>query len=260
MRLLYWHGWLKNSVPSFTGNFQGLKFVYHTQTDGCAQAYITPSYDHAQQTLIRKLLGPKTTYVDVGANVGTEVLLALQAGSKVYAFEPTQDSFELLQANVNLNSFAKMAQLFQTALADKAGKLTFYAFDDGLALKNSAIQSDASQRKITVPATTLDLFIEKEKPAQVTLLKIDVEGAELLVLKGGQKALKKGLFQAIYWESNQMGDPEQRANTREFLTKFGYQHYAFDPSDSKLVPYTNQEDCLSIHSKYVSVVTQRLAT
>lgn len=257
LRLLIWHFFLKKITRYFVGHFQGNYFLFDTQSDGCAQAFITPSYDHAQQELIKNLLSPGSLYFDIGANVGTEVLLALEQGANVHAFEPTKLSYQHLLINLYLNHFSAKWVAQPLAIANRNGNIRFFAFDDGLALKNSAVKSDPHQVEIIVPAQKLDTYLQKNQLSDVDLLKVDVEGAELDVFKGAQKALSKQEIKAIYWESNQMASPAVRQKTREFLTALGYQHFAYQASSHQLVPYSDQEDCLSIPQRFVKA-TQKI--
>ena len=123
--------------------------------------------------------------VVVGANIGWYTLIcAKKAGEsgKVYAFEAHPGTFQYLIKNIRLNSLYNI-RLFQSALGADHRKIRFS--DDERDDMNRVISSGGMQ----VNVNTLDSFPIHEP--QIELLKIDVEGFELFVLKGATELLKR---------------------------------------------------------------------
>jgi FkbM family methyltransferase len=147
--------------------------------------------------LLRCLLRCGDTVVDVGANVGSHAIplaRTLGASTQVHAFEPHPRVFAYLQANAALNRLTNL-RLYNLALGDCEGEVAFtdVRSDD---LNRVAIHSTGA---LTVPMKPLDC-IETLVNEPITLLKIDVEGYELFVLRGAEATLARTRF--LYLEAN----------------------------------------------------------
>ncbi len=246
-RLLYWHLILKRTSRYHIGSFQSVPFIYDHASDGCAQAYITPYYEYSVQEFLKKKLQKGAIFIDVGANSGTESLVAAKTGCTVYAFEPTVSVFNLLAATVLLNTVRFKMYVYCIAVAEKDGFVSFFTQRQGKALLNSTKKPKNSETvEHKVASRALDSFIQEKQIPYVDVLKIDVEGAELSVLKGAQKSLRTGKIKAIIWESNMQATPEERQKTRNYLSNFGYTHHYFDPKIKKIIEWNFQDDCISI--------------
>ena len=132
----------------------------------------------------------KGVFLDIGANVGKYSIMLgnqLEKKGKVYAFEPEPSNLKSLNRNLNLNKL-KNVHIIPLACFDKKGKINFY-----LNNKNTGGHSliKKSDKKISINANTLDSIVKVENIKNIKLIKIDVEGAELNVLKGAKEVLKK---------------------------------------------------------------------
>lgn len=148
--------------------------------------------DWAEMQAWRRILKPGDLFVDVGANVGTYTVWAADCGARVLAVEPHRPTAARLSRNLALNGFE--AEIVHQALADRPGRRRMTADLDSL---NHLL--DADQDGVDVPATTLDLLLGDRSAAG---LKIDVEGAEELVLRGAGRALAEGRLAVIQLEWN----------------------------------------------------------
>lgn len=130
---------------------------------------------------------------DIGASVG---LMTVHAASvvtrgQVLAFEPDIETFKRLQNNVELNNLENVS-CFMLALSDVVGDATL--FTDGAAgraptLRQQPNRADSPRGQLQIITQTLDNGISAGKWPLPTILKIDIEGAELLFLKGAHKLL-----------------------------------------------------------------------
>jgi FkbM family methyltransferase len=129
--------------------------------------------------------------MDVGANVGYYALLASTAvgpDGMVHAFEPIPGNARALTRNVERCGIENV-KINVAAVSDgSARELTLYmragASNSGWAsIAKSATRENAP---ITVPAITIDEYVQKERLSRVDLVKLDVEGAEANVLRGGR--------------------------------------------------------------------------
>jgi FkbM family methyltransferase len=148
---------------------------------------------------IKRVLKPGTVFVDAGAHLGEYTVLAgaiLHASGCVHAFEPRPDVFELLLQNVQLNHCQNVAAR-RTALWHERGVLEFELTPEP---STSALRIGRAVRAgsslIRVQAETLDRYFDGPEMAKPSLIKMDVEGAELHVLRGARSLLAQAAEQA----------------------------------------------------------------
>ena len=151
-------------------------------------------FSQGETEIFEQLAREGDTVVEVGANIGAHTLRLAQAvgpSGRVYAFEPQRIVFQTLCANMALNSITN-ARCFPQGVASKPGALRIATIDydragnfGGMELGAIAAFSEGVPVELTeeVPIITLDGVLPELR--QLRLLKIDVEGMELEVLKGG---------------------------------------------------------------------------
>lgn len=163
-------------------------------------------------TFLRQWLKGKNNPVifDVGANVGgySRDIVAINPSATVFAFEPHPLTFERLVSNREAH---RNIHPFNYAVGDRSGRQILYDRRSECGTAHASILREvieeihkvqSSEHEVTV--ITLDEFIEEKGLTRVDLLKIDTEGYELNVLKGGGKAIRSGIFRAIQFEFNEM--------------------------------------------------------
>ena len=129
---------------------------------------------------------PGDVTVDVGANIGeVSIVMSLRAGptGRVFAFEPNPRIYRYLLGNLALNQCHNVTAL-NAAVGAAAGTLRM---SDG---RRDDMNRVVDAGEIEVSATTLD---EQNWPGTIALVKVDVEGSELLVLEGAQRTLSRTL-------------------------------------------------------------------
>jgi FkbM family methyltransferase len=172
----------------------------------------------------RRILKPGDLFVDVGCNVGTYSLWAADCGAAVIAVEPSPDAFELLNENLALNDFSVEAH--QCALADQPGIMKL---SQGKGTTNH-LYLESTELGIDVRVDTLDRLLGDRR---VVGMKIDVEGAERLVLEGARQALSEGRIEVLQLEWNGLSREvlgETRTPVARLLGDYGYQLCSPDPS------------------------------
>lgn len=132
-----------------------------------------------------RLLRPGDCVIDIGANVGYYTMVAAKlvgATGCVHAFEASPQVFSWLRTNAELNPHASI-RLHNQAVTDRCGEVTFYsASADRTGYSSIRDLGDVTHSSATVAAVTIDSILEEIPTTR--LVKIDVEGAELLVLSG----------------------------------------------------------------------------
>lgn len=157
----------------------------------------TGSYEPDVTSAIAYLIGPGDVFVDAGANNGFFSLVASQLVGPtgvVHSFEPNSIVFSRLKTNVTLNHLNNV-QLHNEALSDQDGSalLDMRFPEDGLASlvswrRKRIEQTDNGFNIVKVPTKKLDSIIAN---TPVSLIKMDVEGAELLALQGAKNIISK---------------------------------------------------------------------
>jgi FkbM family methyltransferase len=147
-------------------------------------------------TMIRRLVKPGMTVVDVGANVGFYTLqMSSGAGpaGRVLAFEPDPFCFRLLRSRVQ-RSRVQNVEAHQLAIDDHSGDAVLYCSAYNRA-DNRLTQSHDEPHVEThhVKTRSLDDFLSSEDLPAVSAIKIDVQGAEEHVLRGAQRTIAAGL-------------------------------------------------------------------
>jgi FkbM family methyltransferase len=148
-------------------------------------------FDRKDCRIVRRLVKPGDVIIDAGANVGYFSLLFakwLRGKGNVHAFEPFPETARRFGRNLELNQRLKpVVHLHRSALSDFIGKMGMSVPDQ----KNQGCNylGDAGERDVEV--TTVDAFCEKERLIRVNLIKVDVEGSEVALLRGAEQTIRR---------------------------------------------------------------------
>lgn len=176
-------------------------------------------------------LRPDDVFVDVGANVGViSVLGAGIAGARTIAVEPDPQAFKWLRRHAELNGLDGRIATEEAALGEINGTISLS--DDRGAANRVALPGDGSSQ--SVRCLPLDELLADEKP---NVIKIDVEGYELPVLRGARNTLRQQELAAVIVELRghgaRYGYDENELET--ILSTAGFQAFSYDPVDRRLV-------------------------
>ncbi|MBY0244244.1 MAG: FkbM family methyltransferase [Sphingobacteriaceae bacterium] len=166
----------------------------------CLDKRITPIeafnfnyYEQEESEMLYNLVGNDEVIFDIGANIGwySNHLSKKLPNSLIYAFEPIPETFEQISKNTQLNKAINI-KLNNVALSDKVQKLSFFYSPNITGASSSVnITENENMLKLECQTNTIDLFIKEQNISKLDFIKCDVEGAELLVYKGGAESIEK---------------------------------------------------------------------
>ncbi|MCC2680650.1 MAG: Methyltransferase FkbM [Nitrosospira multiformis] len=149
--------------------------------------------------LLKRLLPPDGSFIDVGANIGTFTLVAAHRAvrGQVHAFEPSAHHFARLAHNIELNDF-KNVTLNRKGLYDQPGEAVLFLPSQMGEMNNSGAASlytsgleETRQVSEAVSLIRLDDYVREKSIGRVDIIKIDIEGAELKALEGARETIAR---------------------------------------------------------------------
>lgn len=167
------NGWV---LPILQGKMRGMRWIVGSSNHGCWLG----SFEYEKRKIFEEEVAEGNVVYDIGANVGFYTLLASRlVGSegKVFAFEPLPTNLNYLEKHVKLNDCANVT-ILRYALLEKEGVVNF-------AGEGSTAHVSSNGKKI-VEARTLDELVSNKEIQPANIIKMDIEGAEVKALMGGQ--------------------------------------------------------------------------
>jgi FkbM family methyltransferase len=169
--------------------------------------YALRDYYEPELAYLERLLSPGKVFVDAGANFGIYTAMASKTvgeRGRVISFEPSARAFPVLQHNIALNGFRNVL-VFPAALTNKTGRAWLYHHpavgSDALA-KDSTFDSNAYAQRIAT--ARLDNVLRQTSIERVDVIKMDVQGAEELALRGAAETITS-MRPAIMFEFHPAG-------------------------------------------------------
>jgi FkbM family methyltransferase len=176
----------------------------------------------------QQYLKPGDILIDIGANFGLHTLYAaklLRNEGRVFAFEPVASNLNLLEKHIALNGLNESITVVSKAVSNsQETSLSFYLPSEEMTVTASFNRTGENLLKIEVENTRLDDYWESVN-LPIKLIKIDVEGAELEVLRGAEKVLKKW-HPILVMEVHGFALPDFGSTIQDltnFLMNLGYQ-------------------------------------
>lgn len=198
------------------------------------QLYLRGEAEIAVQRTLVENLRPGAVFYDLGANIGFFSMLAARivgANGRVCSFEPDPETANRLQRNVVRNGFQNVT-IVRKGVWSASGKRPFTPAgssspDHGT---GSFVRGDNAASAVLLDCVALDDFVRDAPPPHA--IKCDVEGAELEVLRGGERMIRAHRP----WILCEMHTEANDRACHELLRKFGYQVDAVDANHVLALP------------------------
>lgn len=198
----------------------------------------TGRYEPQETAIVKSILRPGTTFVDVGANWGYFTLLAASLVGKigrVLSLEPDPRLFPILKENVARSGLDQVTVL-QVAAANQSDMLTLAGYDengDNFGLSRLVSGNSREKTLFQVSCDSLDHILHQQKLASIDLMKMDIEGAENLAISGLEKSLMERKIKRLLLELHPTELKEHgstAADVIDNLLRAGYRPWTIDHS------------------------------
>jgi FkbM family methyltransferase len=222
------------NLPVVYPFIEGSQLIITKGMTGATGNIYTGLHEFEEMGFLLHLLRPGDIFCDAGANIGSFTILASAViKANTLSFEPVPVTFMHLKRNVTINHLESTVDLFNCGLGEEPGSLHFTKDLDTV---NHVMSGDekAAGQTIEVEIKTLDQALNGRVPV---LIKMDVEGYELSVLKGAASTIKDLTLKAIIVELNgschRYGVEEREIH--QYLVSAGFAPASYDPFERILV-------------------------
>lgn len=162
------------------------------QDYGWDTLFFRRTFETGTADVIKKITKSTDTVIDIGANIGWYTILfsSLLTDGSCHAFEPSPNIYTKLLKNCSLNGLGTNIVFNQAALGASDGKVELHTFSHlGHGHSSLSTLGHADYTTVTADMLTLDQYIQQHNLSNVDIIKMDVEGAEMEVLKGAHLLL-----------------------------------------------------------------------
>jgi len=222
----------------------GRRFYFNPH-DRVARMYSVPdigTFEDKETNFVRSFVKRGQVCIDAGASFGWYTILfskLVGPTGHVHAFEPIPHTFNVLQSNIILNKCSNVT-LNNVALDATNGKKDMFLPDIGVSGSLRLHKYKKTFQTISCFTRTFDDYCLKKRISRVDFIKADIEGAELLMLKGGINIIKSSMpimFLEIQEKSTNLFGYKPR-EIFEFLLGLGYESY-YVSDEVKLIKFDN---------------------
>lgn len=241
----------------------GIKIRCYPDSTSASAVFYCGLYDYDDMNFLRQFLRQEDSFIDIGANVGVYSLLAASkiTDGSIHSFEVLPKNYARLQENIAINGL-KQIKTYQIAVSDRTGTISLnLAEGDCMPF----ITDQVTDKMIPVATDTLDNLLQNQDITNLTLAKMDIEGAEILALKGASYLLQHQRPHVWIMEINNTVSHfgHQQQDLVDFLANYGYHIYSYSADTNQLTPITLERkqgnNVLAIADSALDLVQQRLA-
>jgi FkbM family methyltransferase len=250
--LLLFYLKLRSKNGLIVSEIQESKMYLDTSDPGISRELILRGvHEELATKFLRQELKKGMVVIDIGANLGYYALLEasiVEKEGQVYAFEPVHKNFDILTKNIKVNGY-KNVKAYCKAVSSKSGTSKIALTDASnwgsmLDISDETVSGymkqkmhKLTQQVIRVDTVSLDEFLDKEGVNQVNLIRMDIEGYEVQVIKGMTNTLRNTSSLKLFFEIHNkvFNDPKTTIGfLLEQLLTFGFEPKAIILPDSIL--------------------------
>ncbi len=183
--------------------------------------FINYAYEKEIRNYLLKNIDTYDTYVDVGACIGEYCVWLGSLGKKVYAFEPVKANYNGLIENVSINNLDDIINTYNVGLGKEEAMVHFDIYST---VTGSSHISENQTNKANVKIEVLDKLLDSSQIAndRKIIMKLDVEGMEVDVLRGARNFLQRVAYIGVIYEHSFAGADEIK-NFLETTGEYTYQ-------------------------------------
>ncbi len=207
-------------------------------------------YEPCETDFIKKIIKKKDVVVDIGANIGYYTLIFASLVSdkgKVFAFEPDPENFALLIKNIQINGYKNIISE-QKAVSDIDGKVRLFQNNKNKS-DHRIYDSNDNRKAIEVDAVNINDYF-RDTHFTINLIKIDIQGAEIMALQNIDAILKKNMDIRIITEFWPFGISKVGRHPEDYLkmlSNYGFKFYNINEDAKKIEP-VDKEHLLKIYT------------
>lgn len=182
----------------------GRRFVADLSTGMYQQLYFLGEYEKAISKIASRLINAGDTCIDVGANFGWYATMMAQLcgpDGKVHAFEPVPKTFNELEVNVSLSNFKSNITVNQKVLGDRQQNVSIRVpKGEPSGHASIALKRNGNDESFDCEMLTLDHYLKDKLIENVDFVKVDIEGSEMMFLKGASRLFSQAVPPVILME------------------------------------------------------------
>jgi FkbM family methyltransferase len=232
LRFLLWQGKSRVFRRDFIHNWiEDSKFYVKNGETGLTQNIYVGLAEFEDMSFLLHCLQEKDFFFDIGSNSGSySILGGAVVGANVVAIEPVRETFERLVRNLVLNQLESSSTALNVGIGAESGFLTMTS---ALDTTNQIVVGETQIATTRVEIKTLDEISVNMSPS---LIKIDVEGWETEVLRGGFNTLQSPSLLGLILELNESGRRYgfSDAGILDLLSGFDFEPFSYDPFSRSL--------------------------
>lgn len=185
--------------------------------------FINYAYERKIRNYLKNNIDSFDSFIDIGACIGEYCIWLAKQDKDCYAFEPVSKNYQALEENIELNSVQSKVKSFNYGLGEKEEEVLFEVMDT--VTGSSHISRDNSTQGETIKIKKLDAILSESELSndKRVILKMDVEGMEVDVLKGGSNLIRRLSDLRIIYEHSFSGADEIK-NKLLTLGEFEFKH------------------------------------
>lgn len=199
------------------------------------------NFENIELQIVSNNLKENSVFFDIGANIGfySLSLAKMFNNIKIHAFEPVKETFLDLESNISKNNISNKIIVNNVAVGDVNGNVFI---TNEYHSSNYLVNASSTQHKEEVKLITIDSYIKDNSIDKIDFIKIDVEGRELLVLKGANESLrifKPFILVELFEKPSNFMDRfvDDYKESISYLLGMNYEYYIIDDNGSLVNMY-----------------------